>query len=208
MSWNKSAKEAPEAEPKSSATPDLSALGQPASGKESASEPAAKKIPTPPELLTPAAQGFVNGQTTATTQEIFAMFHAMLEKVSLSPEKFATALAEAERLRRAPDPAVVAREQREKKMMMEDEAESRRNKERLQASCPHKYPSGGSAIQCVHNFPDRRPRGICMICQIFLEPKRWVILAPDRENPRGKPVIVDAHPLYHLVLEREAQSGA
>lgn len=199
MSWKK---EAPETEaPKSSVTPDLSALGQPAPGKESTET--APKVKTPEVLLTPEAQGYINQTISTTVREIMAAWAPILEKVALTPEK----LAEAEALRRAPDPSVRAREQREKKLMMEDEAESKRNRDALQKSCPHKYPSGASAINNVHNYPDRRPRGVCAICQIFLEPKRWIILAPDAENPRGKPVIAPAHELYHLVLEKEAQAG-
>lgn len=165
------------------------------------------KLKLPDELLNPAAQAATNAMLAAAVKEAVASAMAaiapILQSVAMTPEK----IAQAEQLRRAPDPKAVEREARERALTQQEAEENRRNRENIQASCPHRYPNGATAISCIHNYPDRAPRGLCMVCQIYLEPKRWVIGAPDKENPRGRAYIAPEHPLYHLVLEREAAAG-
>jgi hypothetical protein len=162
-----------------------------------------EKLETPKELLTPAAQAYTNSLINEAIKGVFAQLGPLLESIALTPEK----LAQAEALRRAPDPAAVARELRERKLMQEEQEENRANLLRNQENCPHKYPTGQWAVSPVRNYPDRQERFICSLCQSFFEPKRWVILAPDAENPRGKPAIAPEHPQYRMVREVLAQKG-
>ena len=180
---------------------DLSGLASPATA---ASEPAeSKKAPVPAALLTPEAQAFMNASISQAVKEVFAGLGPMLQSISLTPEK----LAAAEALRRAPDPKLVEREQRERKLMRAEQEENHTNLLRLQAACPHKYPRG-LLVSLVSNYPDRMPRGVCHLCQTFFEPKRWVIGAPTAEEPRGHAHIADAHPLYSIVREVAMTKGA
>jgi hypothetical protein len=194
-----------EGAPETPATPDLSNLAQPASAKQSTTEPEAvpKKIPTPAALMTPESQAFTNNLINEAIKGVFAQLGPLLESVALTPEK----LAQAEALRRAPDPALVARELRERKLMQQEQEENHQNLLRNQASCPHRYPTGQWAVNPVRNYPDRRERFICSLCQSFFQPKRWEIGPPDAENPRGRAFIADEHPQYKLVREVLAQKG-
>jgi len=163
----------------------------------------AEPLKVPVIALDPTVQAYMNSSISAAVKEIFASMGPVFEKISLTPEK----LALAEKIRRAPteeQEAAKARERRELKNMQADEAENRKNRERIQAACPHKYKTGLSSIGTIHNFPDRQARGMCMQCSIQIHPREWVILAPSAEHPRGVPMVRDAHPLYHLVLEAEA----
>jgi hypothetical protein len=162
-----------------------------------------EKFETPKELLTPAAQAYTNNLINEAIKGVFAQLGPVLESIALTPEK----LAQAEALRRAPDPALVARELRERKLMQQDQEENRANLLRNQANCPHKYPTGQWAVSVVRNYPDRQERFCCMLCQSFFEPRHWAINAPDTENPRGRAVIVDAHPQYAAVREVLASKG-
>jgi len=191
--WTKSKEK--EETPETPATLDLSALAQPAT--QLATEPKPSKLKTPDAMLTPENQAYTNNLISEAVKGVFAQLGPLLESIALTPEK----LAQAEALRRAPDPALVARELRERKLMQQDQEENRANLLRTQAACIHKYPTGQWAVNPIHNYPDRQERFICSLCQSFFEPRRWTIQAPDAENPRGKAVIVDAHPQYHLVRE-------
>jgi hypothetical protein len=165
MSWNK------KDVPVTSAAPDLSALAQAAPpAKQSATEPESvpKKIPTPPAALTPEVQAYMNSSLSMAVKEIFASMGPLLSSIALTPEK----LAQAEALRRAPDPAAVARELRERKMTQQEAEENRANLLRNQAACPHRYPTGQLSTNVVRNYPDRRERFICMLCQSFFQPRR------------------------------------
>jgi CO dehydrogenase/acetyl-CoA synthase beta subunit len=169
-----------------------------------------KKFELPTELLTPAAQAATNQMISAAVQEavksVFSELKPVLESMAVTPEK----MAEAERIRRMPtesEAAAKARDTRERKLMQEDAETNRQNLLRTQAMCPHRYPTGQLSMGIIRNYPDRQPRGVCMLCQSLFEPRHWIILAPDAEFPRGKPVIADAHPKYNLVLEMLATKG-
>jgi len=169
-----------------------------------------QKIQTPPSILTPDAMAFIKAATSAAVKEavagIFAQMGPILQSIALTPEK----LAEAEKLRRAPtedEKAKKAREIRERKLTQQEAEENRQNLLKNQAACPHHYPTGQWSVNVVNNFPDRQPRFLCSLCQSFFEPRRWVILAPDADNPRGKAVIADAHKDYARVSEVLATKG-
>jgi hypothetical protein len=183
-------------------TADLSGLIAPAA-TATETEASAKTIPTPAVLLTPEAQAYTNNLISEAVKGVFAQLGPVLQSIALTPEK----LAQAEALRRAPDPAAVARELRERKLMQEEQKENQDNLLRNQANCPHKYPTGAWAVNVVRNYPDRQERFICSLCQSFFQPKRWEIAAPDSENPRGRPFIAEMHPQYAAVREVLASKG-
>lgn len=162
-----------------------------------------QKIQTPAILLNPEAQAAMNQMISAAVRDIFSQLAPVLSSIALTPEK----IAEAEKLRRAPDPAAVAREIRERRLMQEEANENQANLLRMRENCPHKYPTGAWAIGVIRNYPDRRERFICALCQNLFEPKRWVIGPPDSENPRGHAYIAEESLGYRVVREVLAQKG-
>jgi hypothetical protein len=168
---------------------------------QAASVPEAPKVPT--SMLNPEAQAYTNALVSEAIKGVFAQLGPMLQSIALTPEK----LAEAERLRRAPDPAAVARELRERKMTQQDLEENERQKQANQSACPHVYPTGQATWHVVRNYPDRQPRFSCPLCSIWVTPREWRIGAPDQNNPRGVPYIVPEHPLYRKASEILATKG-
>ena len=188
--------------PTTQAAPDLSALSASAEGAKSKAVEVAKTISTPP-MLSPEGQAYTSQLINEAVKGVFAQLGPLLESIALTPEK----IAKAEELRRAPDPAKVQREEREKKLQHMEVEENRENQRRVRAACSHRYPSGQSAVNVVRNYPDQQPRGVCVLCHEFFEPKHWEILPPTKNEPRGVPRIAPAHPQYKLVLEALAAKG-
>jgi hypothetical protein len=177
--------------PKSEQEVDLTALN--ASAPE-------KRRNIPPELLTPGAQAAMNQNTAEMVRELFSQLAPLLKDISLSPEK----LALMEQLRRAPtedQEKAAARSKREKTLMIQEQTENAKNLANRQAGCLHRYKTGALSLGIVRNFPDRQPRGTCMMCGIWIHPREWRIGAPTEEHPRGREYIVDAHPQFNLVIE-------
>ncbi len=162
-------------------------------------------VKTPAALITPEAQAFVNASISAAIKEavsgVFANMAPLLEKLAMTPEKIRAA--------NTPyiDPAVVARNKRETEKSKQDEKELREAEAARKAACPHLDQNSRPSVRLIHNWPDRQPRGICVICHDIIFPRHWEILAPDAENPKGKAVLVDAHKNYATVLQLEAMSG-
>lgn len=163
-----------------------------------------EKIVQPDSLRTPAEQASINAMITQAVREVFASMAPVLQSIALTPEK----LAEAQRLGRQPDAAVLAREARERQNMREDLANAERDKLAKQAACSHQDANSKWSISLVHNYPDRQTRGVCHHCLKVFEPRRWTIGAPDEKNPRGCPKLVDADPQYHIIRQIEATQPA
>jgi hypothetical protein len=165
----------------------------------------AVKTPTPTALITPEAQAFVSASISAAVKEavsgVFASLGPILEKLALTPEKIRAA--------NTPfvDPAKVARDKRETEKSKQDERELRAAEAARKAACPHLDQNSRPSVRLIHNFPDRQPRGICVVCQDLITPKMWVIDAPDAENPKGRAYLQEAHKDYRIVALLEAQSG-
>jgi hypothetical protein len=171
-----------------------------------ASSAQTKAVKVPPEALTPAVQAYVNENLSVAIREIFKEFAPMMASLALTPEK----LQLMEDLRRKPTESQEAynrRQVREKKMMREEQEQNRLNLEATQAACPHAYPSGLSAINIIRNYPDRHARGICVLCQVLIHPRQWVIDAPNDEYPHGVERIAPEHPQYGLVRRKLAEVG-
>jgi hypothetical protein len=64
-------------------------------------------------------------------------------------------------------------------------------------SCSHKDQRGGSTIYPISNHPDRRLRGVCTHCPIYIEPEHYVM------NAAGDTTLVPEHELYKQVLQRD-----
>ena len=187
-------------------------VAQPEVKQEVNQEP--KKIPTPTELISPSAQGYVNQMVSAAVAEsvkaIFAQLAPVLQASALTPEK----LDLLRTVKKTPEQeAKELREQRESRKSREEEAQLRRDRIAMQDRCPHLDDAGKDAIGIIRNYPDRQPRGLCMKCNRLIEPRRWVIGAPyplDHPDPtkRGKEhaYIADADPGYEPVAIIAARS--
>lgn len=165
------------------------------------------KVTTPEELVDPRVQAMVNERLNATVKEIFAglapILKDVLEKTALTPEK----MAQMEEIRRAPSQSQVARELRDRKRMQADEEERLATIARKQEACSHRYPTGTYSCSTTHNYPDRMPRIVCVICHALFAPTHWRIDA-DPTDPKGKAVLVAAHPRYQEILNAvESQQG-
>jgi hypothetical protein len=162
-------------------------------------------VKTPTALITPEAQAFVNASISAAIKEavagVFSSLGPILKDMQMTPDKIRAA--------NTPyiDPAKEARNKRETEKSKADEKELRAMDAARKAACPHMDQNQRSSIRLIHNYPDRQPRGICPICHDIIFPRHWEILAPDAENPKGKAVLVDAHPHYRTVELLEAQSA-
>jgi hypothetical protein len=157
-----------------------------------------QKHDTPAELLTPAAQAYVNMQTAAAVREAIAGLVPVLKELQLTPEKL-NALKQPYQ-----DPAIAARELRETKNSKRQEEEIRQQTAARQANCLHQDKNGKTALCLVHNFPDRQPRGVCPLCHDIINPKEWVIDSPDPVTGESKAHIREAHKDYRTVLQLEA----
>lgn len=135
------------------------------------------KIATPPELLSPLAQGTQNALTTAAIKEVVSsmirdVVGPLVAELALTPDKIQAL--------KTPfvDPSAAQREQREKSLQRADEAERLAAQDARKKACYHKYPTGQPSISATNNFPDRAPRFVCMICGQIEHPAQWVIDAP------------------------------
>lgn len=175
--------------------------------------PKNEKIPQPTELISPAAQGFINAAIASAVKEaisgVFASLKPTLEAVSLTPEKLGAALREANRPFDTPEKiAAKLREERENLQSREQDAEMRRQQRERQENCAHQDRNGKSAINLVHNWPDHPVRGICPLCHLLIEPACWKIgSALSHPERKDHAYIQPEHPKYFLVRQLESMSG-
>lgn len=188
---------------KESVAENIKALNSPAPAAAAAFGGSGESSQLPEALRTPEGQAVINATVAEAVKSIFASLAPMLQSMALTPEK----IAEAEKMRRAPDPATVARELRERKMMQQDLAEAEQLKKDQQNACPHAYPTGQQTWHVVRNFPDRQPRFSCPLCNIWVTPREWRIGAPTPEEPRGHAFIAEEHPLYREASRVLASKG-
>jgi hypothetical protein len=154
----------------------------------------------PPELMTPAAQAYMNSQLKETVAAMFREFAPMLQSIALTPDKI-QAMEEA---RRAPSEEVVkrkARELRERKMQQADLEEARQRQQALQDSCPHKYSNGQLSLAVISNRPDRQRLLICLKNHCMIVPGMWVVGPPTEDHPRGRVYFEKPHPDYRRLIQ-------
>jgi hypothetical protein len=146
----------------------------------------------------------VSAANAQLVKDLFAGFAAqlapILSDVALTPAKLKEAL------KPYVDPAALARDLRERKLIHEQALAVIEGDKRRWEACPHKDKNERTALCLVHNHPDRQPRAICPLCRVWIEPAHWEIPGPqfDGGNGMGEPYIVPAHPLYHLVRGLES----
>jgi hypothetical protein len=90
-----------------------------------------------------------------------------------------------------------ARIERDKKQLHDQMQLKIDNDARRIKSCPHTDQKGGSTIFPISNHPDRRLRGICTKCPIYIEPEHV------ETDAHGKKTLIAEHPLYKIVLQRD-----
>jgi len=196
---------------------------------EKAQNPLKKNQPA--EMLTPQMIALMNDQTKRAVADavgaIMEKFLPALEKLSAPSPKEKEEMEAIEKFRE--------RSAREKKMGALQDEENRRNLKIQQKACRHLDGNERSSISLVHNFYDRLPRGLCMKCRAFLEPRHYELLPPSVKTPAEAEkfvrelvkqgqitgatpfvdpktgitthILVDEHPLYFRVREQEAQLG-
>jgi len=172
-----------------------------------------KKVSTPSELLSPEAQGHQNVAMSAAISEavsqavaqsvksIFEGLAPVLRDLQLTPEKIN------DLKKPFVDPDVVARNLREARQTRKQDEENRKNNAALRANCPHQDQNQKDAISIIHNYPDHQVRGVCHVCMDLIEPRRWVIDAPDKVTGESKAHIEPAHKDYHRVLAIAVRQG-
>jgi hypothetical protein len=133
-------------------------------------------------------------------RDLVTALREMVPALALTPEKIREALKPYE------DPAIIAREKRSREQNRKQFLEDMKAKAERQSRCPHKDKNMRWAINLVHNFPDAKPRGICPLCEAFLQPAHYDFKAPTDEHPDGERFIIPAHPQYHIVLELESMA--
>lgn len=155
----------------------------------------------------------LNNRSTALTPELLAVINASISAAVKEAMAGVGTIAEAikataitpEQLREANkpyvDPDKERRRVREKMKFKADELQQEKDKREFRDKCSHKYKTGLAAVAVVRNFPDRNPRGICMLCHEWFHPKEWRIDNPTETEPNGTAHIVDMHPKYQLVWD-------
>lgn len=159
--------------------------------------------PSPEQMAENTAQtsAAVKEAVQASVAAVFASLGPMLEKLALTPEKIQEL--------KAPfiDPAKAAREKREAQMNREQIEEMRKQDEWRKAHCEHLDKNGNDSIGITHNYPDRQPRGVCVLCHDIIHPKEWRIGSPDPQTGKSRPYMVDAHKDYSRVLRIDSMIG-
>jgi hypothetical protein len=136
-----------------------------------------------------------------TVKELIAELGPVFQSIALTPEKLREAQKPYE------DPAKLARELHEQESWRRQEVEKEATRKALQESCPHKDKNGKLNISLQHNYHDHMPRGICMVCGIFIHPAYWDYRPVTDEvtgKVQDKGFIVPEHKLYYLVRQLEA----
>ena len=166
-----------------------------------------QKSDATPQTITSAEQARIDSAVNAAVKSaisgVFESLGPVLEKIALTPEKLR------ESMKPYVDPATIAREIRERQHMKEQDAENRLKIEARQKNCSHKDGNEKWSLSLVHNFPDRNPRGVCPICNIFIHPAEWRIAAPGdpRYHARKDHCYIEPeHPLYGIVRGLESRS--
>lgn len=146
-----------------------------------------------PEQLAQATE-MARALVTETLKEVMAGLTPVFQNMALTPEKIQALTKPYE------DPAKAARQKREMMLFKQDE-ETRITQERANKdACRHLDVRGQSSIRLIRNFPDRRPRGICVLCHDLITPKEWRIGPPTDKEPRGVAYLAEPHKDYMTVV--------
>ena len=149
--------------------------------------------------LTPELIAVINASISAAVKEAISGVGGMIADTVKATALTPAMLREANRP--YVDPDKERRAIREKLKFKADEVLQEQAKREFREKCSHKYKTGLAAVAVVRNFPDRNPRGICMLCHEWFHPKEWRIDNPTESEPNGVAHIVDMHPKYQLVWD-------
>jgi hypothetical protein len=144
----------------------------------------------------------VNALVSRNTEQFFEKFAPILESIALTPAK----LREAQKP--YVDPDVIARNNFERGEFYRLQRESDDLIKAQQAACPHIDRNQKYTIKLQHNFHDNMPRGICVRCNLYIEPAHWEsrpVINPDG-SITNKREVIEAHPMYWLVQQLETTS--
>ena len=150
--------------------------------------------------MSPEMTAVVNTAIAEGIKAALAGFAPILKDLALTPEKL--------ELLRTPkqteaDLKKLARELRETMKSKQDEEEVRRLTAERKAACDHRYHTGKSAINLIHNYHDHQTRGVCVKCHDLIHPREWRIGPPTDTEPHGKAFVVPAHKDYQRVISQE-----
>lgn len=145
-----------------------------------------------------------------TVKEVLQGLMPAFQAMALTPDKIREANKPYE------DPIAIARELRERENNRKQFHEDLARTKARQDACSHKDDNEKWAICLQHNFPDHMPRGICPLCQAYIEPAHWVDAANEEQaqiqatklgtKVSGHCYIVPEHQLYHIVRWIESKS--
>lgn len=166
---------------------------------------AEQEHPNRSTTLSPEMAAFVNTMVSSSVEKavasIFAALAPTLKDMALTPEKIVALNTPYK------DPLKTAREARESLKSKQDEALIAEQNKRRKENCLHAHKNGIEAINIVHNFHDRQPRGTCVLCGDWIHPNEWRIGPPTPEYPSGKAYMVPAHKDYARVMRIEMNQG-
>lgn len=165
------------------------------------SAPSPEQLAVQTDAQSKAIQEAVQSGVQASVQAVFASLAPLFEKMALTPEKIQEL--------KSPfvDPSKAARERREQQLNREQIEDMRKQDEWRKAHCEHKDKNDKDSIGITHNFPDRQPRGVCVLCHDVIHPREWRIGAPDPATGKTQAYMVAAHKDYHRVLRIDSMIG-
>jgi len=131
-------------------------------------------------------------------QMLASMLQAQAQTTKVQQQILDLELAKKEALEKREFQAAATLERRKQQSLGELRRKNENDKRRWEA-CPHEDQKGGSKIWPISNFPDHLLRGYCTDCGIFIEPAHY------EEDAEGRKTLIPQHPLYHIVIKRDAQ---
>lgn len=153
--------------------------------------------------FTPEQLAAITEMTSKAVQEtvtaVFSSLGPALQGMALTPEKMR------EMNRPFEDPQKAARQKREMLLWKQDEDERIKRERKSKDDCLHQDKRGQTSLRLIRNYPDRQPRGICVLCHDLITPKEWRIGAPDELHPRGVAYLAEPHKDYLTVVRIASQ---
>lgn len=199
---------APTAEPAATATVTEA---QKTLASELKTELKTQKIPTPVSMLDPATIGFVNQMVSAAVAEAVAeavkgMAPMMLE-ISKASRLTRDELVTLSGRDVEKEKAFADRLLRERTEWKNQEADKVANLKKIQEACRHRDANERYSIGIIHNYPDRQPRAICVVCHKEFSPRHFVIDAPEPISGKERYHLEPESPEYSEIMKWAAAQG-
>lgn len=170
-----------------------------------------QKISTPVAMLDPAAIGFVNQMVSAAVAEAVAeavkgMAPMMLE-ISKASRLTRDELVTLSGRDIEKEKAFADRLLRERTEWKNQEADKVANLKKIQEACRHRDANEKYSIGIIHNYPDRQPRAICVVCHKEFSPRHFVIDAPEPISGKERYHLEPESPEYSEIMKWAAAQG-